>query len=285
MKLKYGAHVSIANGFLGAAMQAVEEYGSNAMQIFIKSPRSRGKKEISDEEAKEFKAYARQAGLKFFISHCSYLLNFAHPPSRNKWALDMLANDIECTGKLGGDGVVLHIGKYLNIKKEAAFKNVADSIHYVLNKTKSCKTPILLETTAGQGTEIGSDFKELKEIYRAIGRNRRVKFCVDTCHIFAAGYDVSSKKAVKQTFSEWGKKLGMRNIVCIHLNDSLKECGSKVDRHANLGKGKIGKEGVVAVVNLAKKNNIPVILETPEKIRTRGDDLDLLRSWLPKNWT
>lgn len=284
MKLTYGAHVSIANGFLGAAMQTVEEFGANAMQIFIKSPRGRGKKEISNTEAKEFTTYARQSGLRFFVAHCSYLLNFAHPPKKNRWALDLLINDIECIEKLGGNGVVLHIGKYLDMKKEPALKNVAESIHSVLDQTKNCKTPLLLETTAGQGTEIGSSFEELKEVYKIIGKHKRIQFCVDTCHIFAAGYDMSSKKAVQKTFREWDEKIGIKKIACIHLNDSLKELGSGVDRHENLGEGKIGKEGIIAVVEFAKKHDIPVIIETPEKTRTHNEDLDILRSWLPKSY-
>ena len=280
MKLVHGAHVSISNGFLGAAIQAVEENESNAMQIFIKSPRSTGTKNITNEEAKEFKKYAKQAGLKYFIAHCSYLLNFAKPLKKNKWALDLLINDLECTHKLGGDGVVLHIGKYLDMNKKTAFKNIKESIHEVLDATKNSPIPILLETTAGQGTEIGYRFEELKEVYQVINRRKRIGFCIDTCHIFTAGYDLRTKKAVKETFDQWNKIIGTEKINCIHFNDSKKDLGSRVDRHEILGEGKIGKTGLTEVAKFAKKHQIPLILETPEKTRTHKEDLEILRSWV-----
>lgn len=282
--LIFGAHVSIANGFLGAAIQATEEYRSNAMQIFIKSPRSTGTKHISDEEAREFRKYAKQSGLKYFVAHCSYLLNFAKPPAKNKWVLDLLINDIECIDKLGGNGVVLHIGKYLETSRQEAFKNVADSIHVVFEATKKSKIPLLLETTAGQGTEIGFQFEELKEIYKRIKEKKRIRFCVDTCHIFSAGYDLRTPRAVKETFANWDKNIGIDKIGCIHFNDSQKQLGSKVDRHEILGEGTIGKEGLTEVAKIAYKHNIPIILETPEKVRTHADDISILKSWLPKNY-
>jgi deoxyribonuclease-4 len=280
MKMVYGAHVSISNGFLGAAMQSAEEYGANAMQIFIKSPRGGGSKFISDEESKEFKTYCKQAGMKFIVAHCSYLLNFAKPPAKNKWALDLLINDVECVHKLGGDGVVLHIGKYLDMKQETAWKNVVKSIHAVLDATKDTKVSLLLETTAGQGTEIGFRFDELAELYKKIDRSDRVQFCVDTCHIFAAGYDIRTPEGVKKTFLEWNKLIGVKYIKCIHFNDSKKTLGSRVDRHAVLDGGEIGKKGLLAVIAFAKKNKIPMILETPEDTRTHGEELEIFRSWL-----
>ncbi len=280
MKLVHGVHVSIANGFLGAAVQAVEEYESNAMQIFIKSPRSTGTKNITDEEAGEFKKYAKQAGLKYFVAHSSYLLNFAKSVKKNKWALDLLINDLECTHKLGGDGVVLHLGKYLDMDKKTAFRNIKESIHKILDATRKTNLPILLETTAGQGTEIGFKFDELQEIYQVINRHQRIKFCIDTCHIFTAGYDLRTKKTVKETFDQWNKIIGINKIACIHLNDSKKDLGSRVDRHEILGKGKIGKTGLTEVAKFAKKHNIPLLLETPEKTQTHKEDLKTLRSWL-----
>lgn len=276
----HGAHVSIVNGFLGAAIQSVEEYGANAMQIFIKSPRARGSREIEDKEAAEFKKYAKQSGLRFFVAHCSYLLNFGRAPEKNKWAIDLLVNDVDCVEKLGGNGVVLHVGKSVDTEKSEAIKNIVRSIDITLERTKNI--PLLLETTAGQGTEIGWRFEELKEIYRRVKNKKRVLFCVDTCHIFAAGYDLRNEKAVKKTFGEWDKLIGINKIACIHFNDSQKGLGSRVDRHEILGKGLIGKEGLVAVTNMAKRKGIPLIIETPEKTRTHQEDLEILQSWLKK---
>lgn len=276
----HGAHTSIADGFIGAALESVEELKANAMQIFIKSPRSFGVKKISTQEAKEFRDYAKNFGLKFFVAHCSYLLNFAKPLSKNEWAVKLLVNDIECVAALGGNGVVLHIGKYLELDKKKAFSNIAANIHKVLDMTKNTGIPLLLETTAGQGTEIGYRFEELNELYEVINRSDRIRFCIDTCHIFAAGYDIRTTKGVAAVFKEWDKLLGISKIACIHLNDSMKPLGSRVDRHEDLGKGMIGLEGLKAVVKFAKKHHIPVILETPERTQNYAQELEILRSWV-----
>lgn len=277
-KLILGAHVSIAAGFPETALFAQEKLSANALQIFAKSPRSNGKSKLTEAEAKIYRAATKNI---FTVIHCSYLLNFAKDLSRIIYPLENLIDDLRTSEMLGAAGVILHVGKHLELSRATGIAWIVKNLQYVLEKTKNLKSAIILEITAGQGTELGNNFAELKTIYTQLKKNKRIKFCFDTCHAFAGGYDLRSAASVKKVFTEFDKTLGIKNLSCIHFNDALSEFGSQVDRHANLGEGKIGKVGLVAVAKFAEKNSIPLILETPEKNgKTHLQDLKKLRSWL-----
>ncbi len=274
-----GSHMSIAKGFLDACKRTVEDYDANALQIFCKSPRGRREKLLTEEEAKEVREYVKENNL-YLNSHCSYLLNFAKPMTTDPWPVNSLVSDIVKTHALGGYGVVLHIGKYLELEKSEAYKYLSENLTKVLEMTEDEDIPILMETTAGQGTEIGFRFDELAEVYDLIIQKDRVKFCLDTAHIFAAGYDIRTVETVKETFNEFDRLLGIDNLKLVHLNDSKKVFGSRVDRHANFGAedANIGNEGITAVAKFAIEKNIPIVIETPEKEgRTHKGDLEILR--------
>jgi len=277
-----GAHMSIANGFLGAVKEAHEEYGANALQIFCKSPRGRFEKALSEEEAKATRDYIKEKNIKWLNAHCSYLLNFAKPIDKDPWPVNSLISDVVKTYHLGGQGVVLHIGKYLELPKDEAFKYLKINLERVLEETEDTPALILLEITAGQGTEIGFKFEELAEVYDMLSLKSRVGFCFDTAHAFAAGYDISSKDKVRDTFDTFNSLLGINNLKLIHLNDSKKPLGSRVDRHANFGSmdANIGKDGIIAVAEFAVNHEIPMILETPEINGSHLHDLELLRGWI-----
>ena len=279
-KLIAGAHVSISKGFVNAMRFAVEKLKANALQIFLKSPRGGGKCKLTDVEAGEYRKFTKQHQV-FTVVHCSYLLNFAKDLSKATWPLDNLIDDLKNGERLGVAGVVLHIGKHLELSREKGLSWVVKNIAKVLDITKDLKSAIILENTAGQGTELGMNFSELAKIYNGLKKNKRVKFCFDTCHAFAAGYDLRKPNSVKKVFTEFDKALGLKNLACIHFNDSTSDLGSRVDRHANLGKGKIGKVGLTVVAKLACKNSIPLIIETPEKgLESHSKDLVTLRGWL-----
>jgi deoxyribonuclease-4 len=196
------------------------------------------------------------------------------------WPVDSLVSDIVKTHALGGYGVVLHIGKYLELEKKEAYKHLSTNLTQVLEMTEDEGIPILMETTAGQGTEIGFRFDELAEVYDSITQKDRVKFCLDTAHIFAAGYDIRTPEKVKETFDEFDRLLGLDNLKLVHLNDSKKLFGSRVDRHANFGAddANIGNIGITEVAKIALSRNIPIVIETPEKEgRTHKGDLKILR--------
>ncbi|MFA5352240.1 MAG: deoxyribonuclease IV [Candidatus Gracilibacteria bacterium] len=277
-KLIFGAHVSIADGFTAAALFAREKLSANALQIFAKSPRSNGKSKLTESEAKDYRAAAKSI---FTVIHCSYLLNFAKDLSQIIYPLENLIDDLHTSEMLGAAGVILHVGKHLNLSRGEGIAWVVKNLQFVLEKTKALKSAVILEITAGQGSELGNNFAELREIYIQMGKPKRIKFCFDTCHAFAAGYDLRDAARVKKVFTELDKTLGIKNLSCIHFNDALMDFNSKVDRHANLGEGKIGKAGLIAVAQFAQKNSVPLILETPERNgKTHLQDLKKLRSWL-----
>jgi deoxyribonuclease-4 len=278
-KLIAGAYASIAKGFVKAAENTVEQVGGNALQIFLKSPRGGGVCKLTDAEASDYKKYAQTQGL-FTVAHCSYLLNFAKDLTDKPWTLTNLIDDLNNLERLGGVGVVLHIGKSLGLPRAVGLEFVIQNIGSVLTQTKNLKAAIILENTAGQGTELGFTFDELAVIYRGLKKHKRVKFCLDTCHAFAAGYDLRSLAGVKKTFAEFDQKLGLKNLACIHFNDSKSKYESRVDRHADLGEGEIGLSGLRAIAKLAASKKIPLILETPELATSYAEQLKQVKNWI-----
>lgn len=266
--------MSIVDGFVSALKEAHEVLHANAMQIFMKSPRGRARTKLTVQEADEFKDYAKKIDFKFTVAHCSYLLNFAKPNA--DWALKSLIDDLKGVEMLGGKGVVLHVGKSLEISYMEAFDFLIKNLKKVLEETDGLKAKIILENTAGQGTEMGRSFEELFAIYDALSKAARIGFCLDTCHSWAWGYDWTKPLAV---FKDLDRILGLRNLDLIHFNDAMKGRGSRVDRHANLGDGEIGEENLEKIIKFAGQNSIPLILETPgNKGKTHTDDITFLRN-------
>ncbi len=277
-ELFIGAHTSIGLGFENA-LKSIKAMGGNSVQIFLKSPRGRQSKRISDYEANQTKNYLQQNNV-FLVGHCSYLLNFAKNITNDPWPAESLIEDMQNIYKLGGVGVVLHIGKYLDMQKEEAFKNIKKAITFVFENTPQ-ETKMLFENTAGQGTEIGFRFDELKEIYNLFSdeQKQRIGFCLDTCHSFAAGYDLKTKEGVLNWQQEFDNNIGWEKVVCIHFNDAKKELGSRVDRHQDIGFGFIGEEGLKEVAKIAKKSSIPLILETTTEHETYLQQIQKIKNW------
>jgi len=274
--------MSIAGGFAQAAHKTASEYHCNAMQIFTKSPRSRMVKPIDPEDAQRFRETCQKHGINYIIAHSSYLLNFGKSLAEVPWAEKDLLTDFERLSTLGGTGVIIHVGKSLDGERDIAIQNVIENAKQIVDKTEHTGLQYIIENTAGQGTEIGYRLEEMAKVWKGLdGFNKRVKTCLDTAHIWGAGYDISTPKGAADLLTEYDKLIGIRNLSCIHFNDSKKECGSKVDRHDNLGEGLIGKEGLLAIAKYAESNSIPIILETPEKDgKTHLGDINLLRSWM-----
>jgi deoxyribonuclease IV len=277
--LYVGAHASIAMGY-EASMKSIDVIGGNAVQVFLKNPRGRVGKLFDLDEARSAKNYLRENEM-FLVGHCSYLLNFAKDPKDFPWAVESLVDDMIRTSEIGGVGVVLHIGKYLDLEKEVAFENIKKSVSEVLYKTPD-DVKVIFENTAGQGTEVGFKFEELGRIYDlfSVDEKRRIGFCLDTCHSHAAGYDLSSSDGVRVWIDEFEKYIGWGKVVCIHLNDAQKEAGSRVDRHADLLEGTIGEEGFRSVVKFAYAMKVPLILETPAKSSSYEEQIKLVKSWV-----
>ena len=272
-----GAHSSIAKGY-DKSLESIHNIGGNAVQIFLKSPRANKEKELDEKTAKKTYECITNNDL-YLIGHCSYLLNFAREYTQDNWPIQSLINDIIKINKLGGKGVVLHIGKYLDMSKEEALKNIHTNLSQVLNNTPK-ETPILFENTAGQGTEIGFKFEELKQIYDQFSQEHknRIKFCLDTAHAFSAGYDISNPQY--NIFDEFDNIVGIENLECVHFNDSKKELNSRVDRHEDLCYGLIGVEGLKNTAIKANQRKIPLILETTEKNTSYEEQIKTIKDWI-----
>jgi deoxyribonuclease IV len=261
-----GAHISISKGLVNAAKEA-RSYGGNMLQIFTGSPRSRSKTPRDEDELKECKKYLEKNNMKIVI-HSSYLLNLAKPWTEYSWWLKELEIELENAYHLGAIGVVIHMGKSLELSKEEAYNNMYTSLIHVLKNTTKFGTKIILETPAGQGTEMCHKLEEFAKFYNKFKsvkeeHKKRVGICIDSCHIFASGYNIGVKSDFAKYKKQFDKLIGFKHIDVIHLNDSKGELGCRVDRHENIGKGHIGKKGLVDFATFFRKKNIPIVLETP----------------------
>jgi len=228
----------------------------------------------------EFKKYAKINNIKIVI-HASYTINIAQNWNNHSWWIKQFILEIESANKIGAFAIVVHLGKQLNISNEEALNNMFTSLLYVHNETKKIDIKILIETSTGQGTEMCYRLEDLAHFYRKFSniKNDDIKdrfgICLDTCHIFSAGYDISNKKKIEMFLDIFDEMIGINNIKLIHLNDSKKELGSNIDRHENIGFGSIGKKGLFLIYKFFSKLKVPIILETP--LKYIENDLKLLK--------
>jgi deoxyribonuclease IV len=266
-----GANIRLTqcNGINGIINQAKKE-GSNFIQIFLKSPQSTLGPRYKKNKLLEIKKKLEDNNIKIVI-HASYMLNFCN--SNNtfiyKNAVRLLVQDLEDSVYIGSIGVVVHMGKNvrkLNFTVHKAIENYVYGIKEVLEKSPKEST-IILETGAGQGSEICTSIFQLGLLYKRFNKNerKRIKFCIDTCHIFSSGYFLSSPKYVNILIDHIKVCLGWENVNCIHLNDSKTNVNSRLDRHEDIGYGFINKQGLIKFIRYCIKKNIPIVLETPAK--------------------
>ncbi len=247
--------------------------GCDCLQIFTKSPRMWNSPKISKESAEDFKKKAKEMGIHPIVSHASYLINLANDDAKKRKAAIMnLVDELMRAEQLGLMGVMFHPGS--NASKEKSINFVIEGINEALDKTNGMKSILMVENMAGQGNWIGSNFMELKEIFDGVIDKKRFGFCIDTCHLFAAGYNIRDEYS--KVFNDFDKIIGIKNIKCFHLNDSLMECGSKKDRHEHLGKGKIGDKCFKQLINDKRFANILGCVEAPDGIYKK--DIAYLRS-------
>jgi deoxyribonuclease IV len=259
-----GAHMSIAGGVFNAPARG-RSVGCDTIQIFVKNANQWVGKPISDEEADKFQEAKKETGIDPVFSHNSYLINLASPDDAlyEKSANAML-DELERSEKLKLPFLVMHPGSHVGSGEEAGLKRIAEALNNILAKTKGYKVKIALETTAGQKSNLGHKFEHLAYLIHAVKDKKRLCVCYDTCHTFAAGYDIRTKKAYEATFKEFDRVIGLNRICAFHLNDALKELGSNIDRHAHIGQGHIGEEGFRLLMNDGRFANIPMVLETPK---------------------
>ncbi|MFM7034400.1 MAG: deoxyribonuclease IV [Planctomycetia bacterium] len=264
-----GAHQSIAGGFTKAVDRAVET-GCICLQIFTRNINQWSVPPLDEADAAAFRAAVKEAGLRFVVAHDSYLINPASADDvLRKRSIAGLVTELTRADQLGIRWVVAHPGAAGDQPLDRAMARAADGIAKALERTKKLDAGILIETTAGQGSCLGARFEEIGGMLERIdarpGLASRVGVCLDTCHVFAAGYRLAPRTALDDTLRQFDRHIGLERLVLIHANDSKRECGSRVDRHAEIGKGKIGREAFRLIMTHPKLRRIPMILETPKE--------------------
>lgn len=261
---KLGAHMSISGGH-ERAIDAALAAEMSACQIFTKNASQWNAKPIAPEAAALFRERYAASGLQAMVAHDSYLINVASPDDA-LWEKSRLAlrDELDRCDQLGVPFLVSHPGGHMGSGVEAGIGRVAAAINLIHEERPTGEAMILLETTAGQGTSLGRAFEELAGIIDQVDDKRRVGVCLDTCHIFAAGYDIRDEASFQATIAEFDRTVGLHRLRVVHLNDSKKGHGSRVDRHAAIGEGEIGLTGFELFMNDPRFADIPGILETPK---------------------
>jgi len=278
--MRLGAHESIAGG-LYKAFDRAQSVGCDALQVFVKSNRSWAVKPLTEEDIARFKAKAEETGIQPVVAHTSYLLNLATSDDALwKRSCDMLTIELERCETLGVPWLVLHPGSHVGTGEEAGLARVAQALGKVHAATPGFHAQILLETTAGQGTNLGYRFEHLAWLLKHTPAGERLGVCLDTCHVFAAGYELRTPDGYAATMEAFDRIIGLERLHAIHLNDSKGGLGSRKDRHEHIGKGHIGLEGFRHVLNDPRLAGLPGLLETPKSddLHEDRENLVVLRS-------
>lgn len=271
-----GAHMPIKGG-VGMAVRSGKAIGCTAVQVFTSSPQQWSAKPVTDEMAADFQAAKAETGIDVVVSHDSYLVNLCAPTEEGKAkSIEGLKGELRRCSRYGIKWAVSHIGSHLGQGIEEGLKICAESVKEVLADTPDDVT-ILAETTAGQGSALDSRFEEIARLLELTGAPDRLKVCLDTCHIFVAGYDIRTPETYELTFAEFDRVVGISNLRAIHCNDSKKDLGTRVDRHEHIGQGFIGPTAFELLVNDPRFYEIPILLETPEA--PEGHAMNLAKLW------
>ena len=261
---RLGAHLSIAGG-LPRAVDRAEASGCEALQIFTKSAGQWRARDLPPEEIALFKRRVRQTKIRPVVAHNSYLINLAAAdPALRRRSIDSLRDELDRAEGLGLDGLVMHPGSYTSGTEKGGLRLIADGLAEILASRPDGRARILLEHTAGQGTNLGHRFEHLAEIIDLLGGSPRLGVCLDTCHLLVAGYDICSEQGYQDTFRQFGAIVGFSRLKAFHMNDSKKPCMSRVDRHEHIGKGCLGLAPFRRIVNDPRFAKLPMLLETPK---------------------
>jgi deoxyribonuclease-4 len=271
----FGSHLSIAGGYY-KAVEAAAALGMETVQLFTKNNNQWAGKPLTKEDVKLFRDAIERTGIRQPVAHDSYLINLASPKDE-LWrrSLDAFIVELQRAEELGLIGVVMHPGSYVESDEESGLKRIVKALDAAHRATPKFQTLTLLETTAGQGTNLGAKFEHLAEIIAGVKHPDRLAVCVDSCHIFAAGYPLATREEYAATMRNFDRVIGLDRIRCFHLNDSKKPLGSRVDRHQHIGEGCLGLEPFRHIVNDPRFATMPMYLET-EKGERDGRDLDAI---------
>jgi len=270
---RFGAHLSIAGGLVRAVERA-RRLRADCLQVFLKSPTQWRFGPLTDETAKHFRREARQAGLVPVVGHASYLLNLASPDrALRRRSERCLMEEWDRAERLGLDALVLHPGSHTGSGEAAGLARIIRVIDRLHARRPRQRVFLALETTAGAGDVLCGRFQHLRAILDGCADGQRLAVAIDTCHLWAAGYDLATSRAVDETLGKLDRTVGLDRVRVVHANDARGALGSGLDRHAHIGRGKIGREGFRALVNHPALRDLPFILETPKE-GPRGKEMD-----------
>jgi len=270
-----GAHMSIRGG-VNMAIQRARSIHCTAMQMFVKNNMQWFARPLTREEIRAFINHVQRGELSSIFGHANYLINLAATnPQFHANSIRALSEELARADQLELPFLVLHPGAHLGAGEEAGLEKIVDSIDEVFRKIPRVRTKIALETTAGQGSCVGHRFEHLAFIIANVREPERVCVCLDTAHLFAAGYDISSEHSTRKTMREFDRVIGRDRLVAIHLNDSKTARGSRVDRHEHIGKGRIGLDAFRFIMRDRRLRKIPKVLETPKGKDLREDVMNL----------
>ncbi len=269
--LKLGVHVSIA-GKIYKSVDRARQLDCNTMQIFSRNPRQWRKTALNFQDAATFKKKIREAKIDPVVVHIPYTLNLASAKrSFYKITIREFTADLIEADKLGADYLVTHMGSHKGGTEKGGLLRIANALRKVLAATPKVKTAVLLENTSGSGSWLGYNFSHQKFILEALDWTKRIGLCLDTAHAWAAGYKINSLKGLEALLEEIDREVRLERLKVIHLNDTNVELGSRLDRHFDIGKGKIGRKGFSLILNHPRLKDKPFILETPKE--KEGDDV------------
>ncbi len=302
-----GRHVALSSDFytsISFHYETHKSYGgkTNAFQLFLKSPQKFSLSKLTDEDAIATKAYVEENDL-YIVSHSAYICNMGKPLDLNSFQVKMIVDDLITIERIGGLGTVIHVGKACELSQEQCLANMVTFTIQVLDKTPDNTSYFILETAAGQGTEACVTLEALAEYHKLIPPkyHNRLRYCIDTCHIFAAGYDISTEEGALQYINKFDDLIGWKFVELIHFNDSKKPCKSKKDRHENIGNGFIMQDylatidktdgtngtyktkkrsGLETFAIIASQTNKTIILETPCGGKDAYDEIQKVFNWV-----
>ena len=270
-----GAHLSIAGG-LHSALIAAGGCGFRTVGLFVRNQLQWRAGRLSEEAVAVFRRTRRRLGIWPVVAHGSYLVNLAGRHRVRRRSIAATLADLAACGRLGIEYLVLHPGSRPNA--EEGTRLIAEALDEIFARLPDRRPKVLLETTAGAGNCIGHTFEQIAAILARVRRPRRLGVCLDTCHVFAAGYDLRTARAYRRTMAHFGRVIGLERLRAVHLNDSLGPLGSRRDRHEHIGRGHIGKAGFANLVNDPRLARVPMILETPKGTDARGRDWDQINA-------
>lgn len=279
-----GIHTSIRNGY-SAAIEEGEELGAEAIQIFVRQNLSWAKKVVSDEESSTFKTRLKNSKtVKEVIAHSSYLINLASDKSSTvKRSIAIMVEELLICKKLGIDVYVMHPGSHKGLGIKVGIQKIVDGLKYVRDKTGDIDINVAFETTAGSGDQIGSNLNEIADIIDRVKGIIKPAFCMDTAHLFGAGYNINDDGVYEMLIKEISAKIGIEKLLVCHINDSKVELASKKDRHEHIGRGKINPSVFRKILNDKRLKDAVAILETPKEIRKDGMNYDMINIKLLKS--